>query len=394
MVLTQLPQWLLIQATIGLAISYTPPNANTLRSAAAIVIIALATSLQIEAIFPGGKILAAAGPIAAMGWVNVLNGIELLLLSRVSYRAQVEWEKTQLKAPAPTSQLTWAFWMPYNYRRVRTPWQIKRLPCFRRDEPGYVPGRGGFLVTCAGKAVLCGSLVRILTVDLRYAGLEEQLGILWGQREDVTLLHRVLVQTSFMVPFAVLIRAVIVGVYSVMALSCVGLGISEPALWPPISGSLLDAWSIRRLWGLTWHQMLRTCLVSNINFVFSVLRIPSSSAVAYILRLVLVFALSGLVHLGMDLGFSVPIKNSGALHFFTVQAFGMMFEQLVDYVWSTVFGNNTRTSIAGRIVGYLWVIGFLAVTAPTWLVPIIKGVYDDGERVPLPMHLGWGVLLA
>lgn len=140
--------------------------------------------------------------------------------------------------------------------------------------------------------------------------------------------------------------------------------------------------------------MLRTCLVSNINFVFSVLRIPSSSAVAYILRLVLVFALSGLVHLGMDLGFSVPIKNSGALHFFTVQAFGMMFEQLADYVWSTVFGNNTRTSIAGRIVGYLWVIGFLAVTAPTWLVPIIKGVYDGGERVPLPMHLGWGVLLA
>lgn len=256
MVLTQLPQWLLIQATIGLAISYTPPNANTLRSAAAIVIIALATSVQIEAILPGGEILAAAGPIAAMGWVNVLNGIELLLLSRVSYRAQVEWEKTQLKAPAPTSQLTWAFWMPYNYRRVRTPWQIRRLPCFRRDEPGYVPGRGRFLVTCAGKAVLCGSLVRILTVDLQYAGLEEQLGILWGQREDVTLLHRVLVQTSFMVPFAVLIRAVIVGVYSVMALSCVGLGISEPALWPPISGSLLDAWSIRRLWGYACRSLI------------------------------------------------------------------------------------------------------------------------------------------
>lgn len=140
--------------------------------------------------------------------------------------------------------------------------------------------------------------------------------------------------------------------------------------------------------------MLRTCLLSNINFVFSILRIPGSSGVAYILRLVLVFALSGLVHLGMDLGFSVPIKDSGALHFFTVQAFGMMFEQLVGYIWSTVFGKSMRTGIAGRIAGYLWVIAFLAGTAPTWLVPVIKGVYDGGERVPLPMHLGWGVLLA
>lgn len=254
MVLTQLPQWLLVQATIGLAISYTPPNANIARSAAAIAIIALATSVQTEAFLPGRDIRAV-GPIAAMGWVNVLNGIELLLLSRVSYRAQMEWEKTQLKAAAPTSQLAWAFWMPYNYRRVKTPWQIKRLPCFKRDEPGYVPGRWRFLATCVGKAVLCGALIRIFTVDLRYPGLEEELGILWGQ-QDVPVLHRVLVQTSFMVPFAVLIRAVIVGVYSVMALSCVGLGVSEPALWPPISGSLFDAWSIRRLWGYVCRSLV------------------------------------------------------------------------------------------------------------------------------------------
>ena len=254
MVLTQLPQWLLVQATIGLAISYTPPNANIARSAAAIAIIALATSVQTEAFLPGRDIRAV-GPIAAMGWVNVLNGIELLLLSRVSYRAQMEWEKTQLKAAAPTSQLAWAFWMPYNYRRVKTPWQIKRLPCFKRDEPGYVPGRWRFLATCVGKAVLCGALIRIFTVDLRYPGLEEELGILWGQ-QDVPVLHRVLVQTSFMVSFAVLIRAVIVGVYSVMALSCVGLGVSEPALWPPISGSLFDAWSIRRLWGYVCRSLV------------------------------------------------------------------------------------------------------------------------------------------
>ena len=248
MAITQIPPWLLAQAVIGLTIAYTPPN-SLLRPAAVAVSVALITSVQLDAMVATGRDLGSTGPLAAMGWVNVLNGIDLLLLSRVSYPAQLEWEKKQESTEKPTKQLAWAFWMPYNYRRVRTPWQLKGLPCFDHRDPGYVPSRRSFLLLCAGKVGICGLLIRLFTLDTEYPGLWDLLTILWGQRPDVSLAQRMLVHVSFMISFAILIRAVIVGVFSFMALVCVGLGVSEPALWPPISGSLFDAWSIRRLWG-------------------------------------------------------------------------------------------------------------------------------------------------
>lgn len=259
MATTQLPPWLLVQATTGLAIAYTSPSDTGLRSATIAAIIALGAIVQLDALVPG-RDLPFVGPMAAMNWVNVLNGIELLVLSRVSYPAQVEWEgKVKNTSPGNgtspvTSRLAWAFWMPYNYRRVQTPWQIKRLPGFSRSDPGFVPSRTEFLRRCAGKTLVCALLVALFTVDLQYPGLDEQLAILWGGDVDnsgvsVSPARRLLVQTSFMIPFLVLTRSVVVGIYSTMALIIVILGITEPALWPPISGSLLDAWSIARLWG-------------------------------------------------------------------------------------------------------------------------------------------------
>ena len=263
MATTQLPPWLLVQATTGLAVAYTSPNDTGIRSAAIATTIALGIIVQLDALVPG-RDMPFVGPMAAMNWVNVLNGIELSLLSRVSYPAQVEWEK-KVKNTSPgndsnpgpvTSRLAWAFWMPYNYRRVQTPWQIKQLPCFKRSDPGFVPSRSEFLRRCAGKMFVCALLVPLFTVDLQYPGLEEQLAILWGGDVDnsrvsvsVSPARRLLVQTSFMIPFLVLTRSVIVGLYSTGALLMVSLGITEPALWPPISGSFIDAWSIARLWG-------------------------------------------------------------------------------------------------------------------------------------------------
>lgn len=246
MPLSQISQWIAVQAVTGLNIAYLPSDALLLRSGAVITIILMGTSMQLDAL-AAGRDLRIAGPLAAMGWVNVLNGIELLLLSRVSYPAQLEWETSQKRTP--TWQFTWAFWMPYNYRRIRTPWQIKYMPTFSRRDPDYVPSKRDFLLLCAGKIAICALILPLFTLGLQYPGLYDNLAILWGERTDVSFLHRAVVTTSFMIPFVILTRAVIVGVFTTMALVFVGLGVSEPALWPPISGSVLDAWSIRRLWG-------------------------------------------------------------------------------------------------------------------------------------------------
>lgn len=255
MTITLIPTSLLIQATTGVAIAYTSAHETSLRCAAVVVVVALSITVQVGALVPG-QLMHVAGPMAAMGWVNVLNSIELLLLSRVSYDAQVEWEaqsrNSSSNANPITTRLSWAVWMPYNYRRVRTPWQIKRLPSFSRSDPAYVPSRREFLLHCAGKVAVCTALVILFTTDQRYPGLEEQLVILFGggnYQSDVSLAWRLLVQSNFMLIFGILTRSVIVGVYSSVALVCVALGVTEPALWPPISGSLVEAWSIQRLWG-------------------------------------------------------------------------------------------------------------------------------------------------
>ncbi|OAX31205.1 hypothetical protein K503DRAFT_110337 [Rhizopogon vinicolor AM-OR11-026] len=45
--------------------------------------------------------------------------------------------------------------------------------------------------------------------------------------------------------------------YFVMAVGSVAIGLFEPRMWPDIFGAWVDAYTIRRFWGRTWHQMLR-----------------------------------------------------------------------------------------------------------------------------------------
>lgn len=139
--------------------------------------------------------------------------------------------------------------------------------------------------------------------------------------------------------------------------------------------------------------MLRAPLVGNADFLISsVLRIAHHTTVAYVLRLLLVFALSGAVHVGLDLGFALSFSQTGAMRFFVLQAFGMLFEQAV---WSVLrhVGCERRSGKAGRVVGYFWVAGFLVLAAPTWVVPIIRSLYESGERVLGSFLLDWGWLL-
>ena len=45
--------------------------------------------------------------------------------------------------------------------------------------------------------------------------------------------------------------------YEACALLGVGLGFWEPQFWPPVFGSIWDAYTVRRTWGRFWHCILR-----------------------------------------------------------------------------------------------------------------------------------------
>lgn len=45
--------------------------------------------------------------------------------------------------------------------------------------------------------------------------------------------------------------------YSIMAAISVALGVCENWQWPPLMGHLQDAWSVRQMWSLVYHQTMR-----------------------------------------------------------------------------------------------------------------------------------------
>ncbi|KAF4283889.1 hypothetical protein KXV70_004312 [Aspergillus fumigatus] len=386
-----LTQWLLVQLLTGLTIAFSQPYSKV-RPAVTVLVIALAYSFQTQV----HQTLAetrARGPLAAMCWVNVLNAIDLLMSSRVSFDEQIAWmTKCGQSKTADSSywrRLVWSIEMAFNYRRINTPWQIRAVPAFDRHDPGFVPDKVKFLRQCALR--VCGSLfvVHFCTLDLRDAHLAGILSEIsdskkvllptWGEWTA----RRAILQMLFTISFGLLTRAAILGTYSLLAMFFVAVGAYEPVDWPPVFGNVSDMYSLTRVWGIAWHQILRKLVTSNADILlYDFLRLPHG-IVARSLRLIMAFATSGLVHFFTDQGFGLSLNQSGALWFFCLQVPGIALENLV---WWTCRGMINRMGFRWRrAIGYVWVSLFFLWVTPVWMNPIILRLYQDGQKLVQPL---------
>ncbi|EAW15274.1 wax synthase family protein [Aspergillus clavatus NRRL 1] len=359
-----LTQWILVQLLTGCTIAFAPASSK-LRPAVTVAILALAASFQLQTPHSLAQ-TRARGPLAAMCWVNVLNAIDLLLLSRVSFAAQIAWESsTGKKFNTDTNsdtrlrvhlrRLRWSLETPFNYRRINTPWQIHAVPPFNAADPTAVPARAVFLRACALKVLASLLVLQLCTVDARDEALARVIPdlvegkvVLWPWWEGWTT-RRAVVQVLFCVAFGCVTRAAILGTYNLVAGVLVLARVWEPVDWPPIFGEVGEMYSLTRVWGIAWHQILRQLITSNADFVLSrILRLPAGT-LARSLRLILAFAVSGLVHFFMDLGFGVSLDQSGGLWFFCLQVPGILLENLV---WSTCHATIKQMSVRmRRVVG-------------------------------------------
>ncbi|GFF58371.1 hypothetical protein IFM46972_11086 [Aspergillus udagawae] len=396
-----LTQWILVQFLTGWTIAFAQPYSKV-RPAVTVIVIALAYSFQtqVRQTFAETR---ARGPLAAMCWVNVLNAIDLMMLSRVSFDQQIAW-KTKLNQGKSLNKnsfwrrLVWSVEMAFNYRRVNTPWQIRAVPAFDRHEPGYVPDKWDYLRRCALK--VCGSLLvlHFCTIDAGDAQLAGMISEISDSKEvllptwEEWTARRAIAQMLFTISFGFVTRAAILGMYNLLAMFFIALGAYEPVDWPPIFGSLSDMYSLTRVWGIAWHQILRKLVTSNADFLlFDFLRLPQG-ILARSLRLIMAFATSALVHFLMDLGFGVSLDKSGALWFFCLQIPGIVVE---DLVWWTCHGMIRGMSYRWRkAIGYAWVGLFFLWVTPVWLNPIILRLYQDGQRIPSPFLVFKGVLFS
>lgn len=91
------------------------------------------------------------------------------------------------------------------------------------------------------------------------------------------------------------------------------------------------------------------------------------------------------MHILADAGGGLPMRQSGALQFFCMQALGIMIEDGVQEIYKqfTKRKSGTVPTRSERIIGYIWVVAFLVWTSPVWVFPAILQMREDEATLSL-----------
>ncbi|KAF9467766.1 membrane bound O-acyl transferase family-domain-containing protein [Collybia nuda] len=157
----------------------------------------------------------------------------------------------------------------------------------------------------------------------------------------------------------------------------VSLGRSDAEDWPWLFGSFSSAWTIRRFWGRTWHQLLRRFVTAHGRFVSGRLGLTRGSNFSAYVQLYTAFFLSAIIH---SLGDYTLLRNwnGGAFKFFLWQAVAITFEDGV-----IALGRNAGlkgSAPVWRVLGYVWVWTWFAVCFPTWQDPLMSAGMMSEEQ--------------
>ncbi|KAI0926545.1 hypothetical protein AcW1_002493 [Taiwanofungus camphoratus] len=154
--------------------------------------------------------------------------------------------------------------------------------------------------------------------------------------------------------------------YSLLSVVLVTLGLSEPKDWPDLYGSWADAYTVRRFWGRTWHQLIRRYVSAYGKCVCRTLRLPSGSWVSSQTQLYIAFIVSGLMHCGGDLMARRDLFGS-SFPFFIAQAAAITFEDVIISIARRIGVDEGKSGSLARIVGYVWVFVWFSISAPWYI---------------------------
>ncbi|KAJ6144096.1 toxin biosynthesis protein Tri7-like protein [Penicillium chermesinum] len=261
-----------------------------------------------------------------------------------------------------------------DYSAVGTRWQVRNVP----KMPAWLganPTRSRFLRMIREDEFIWNEIIAVLL------------------EPTTTAKHSWLVEVTInVVIWHLLARLSLDFKWRATSIVAVGLGISEPANWPPMFGSSFEAYSIRNFWGKYWHQQLRWPLTATSSFLLrDILRMPRPSILERYTNIALSFLLSGLIHLAAQYKGST-FDKPGAVAFFTSFALGIIIEDGAQELWSRLTSSDsnekekdTKTAVWKKAVGYVWV--------SSWLIGLGAFYsYDMAyialiEAMPLPVNL-------
>ncbi|KAK3367513.1 membrane bound O-acyl transferase family-domain-containing protein [Podospora didyma] len=158
------------------------------------------------------------------------------------------------------------------------------------------------------------------------------------------------------------------------------LRVDAPDEWPPLFSSPLQAYSLKRYWGVFWHRLFSPGAVIWARFVARKgLGLPPGGVLEKALVPFIVFSVSGVAHaaVGWRLGY---VGLDRDIKFFLWNFAGIFGEVALLRGVRAVLGGRKITSIrqgyggilltiVTRIVGYFWVVVFLLWAMPPYLYP-------------------------
>ena len=168
---------------------------------------------------------------------------------------QVKPDSNAWQAPGPSSladRLHFGFSSAFNARMIRTPWEVKGVPPFSTKDSTFVPTRAQFLLRTCLRLLTVYLVLDLLTAwgdpdknpviySLDLVPTFRRLGEVTVEQLVIRLITTIALWTS--------IYCIMTILYSVVSLIAVLSGASEARSWPPVYGSLSNAYTIRRFWG-------------------------------------------------------------------------------------------------------------------------------------------------
>ncbi|THU83559.1 hypothetical protein K435DRAFT_784138 [Dendrothele bispora CBS 962.96] len=170
--------------------------------------------------------------------------------------------------------------------------------------------------------------------------------------------------------------------YLMISLLCVGTGMTEPSSWPDLFGKWGHSYTLRRFWGVTWHQQLRRIFSSHGRFLaHRVFGFPSGSIASSYTQLYVAFFLSSIIH--------VLSFDFRPFRFFLLQAVVITFEDTIILI-GREYRVQKKLTIPFRLLGYLWVYWTLTLTLGPWFDTMnVAGVNEYNGAYVLGFLRDW-----
>ncbi|GIJ83905.1 hypothetical protein Asppvi_002736 [Aspergillus pseudoviridinutans] len=153
------------------------------------------------------------------------------------------------------------------------------------------------------------------------------------------------------------------------------LRLDHPEDWTPLFGSPLQAYSIRRFWTKFWHRLtVAPCASSGRMISRRVAVLQPGSQHEKIFIAFWTFLLSGIFHVVADWAAGEPCYPIDDMLFFIANFLAGAIESAIGKRLEHAMKESEngrvrwlfRSGIARKIIGYVWVLGFMFWITPKW----------------------------